>query len=214
VRLLQAGSAAIGDGAEEWSGVDREVFEALRAWRRDTAAARNVAAVVILGDRTLRELAAVRPSSIEKMRAIAGIGEVRLHEHGAELLEVLDASCVARGLSRDAGIRAPRQRATRITASKTESGRLLMEDTPIEEVMERTGRARSTVIGDLCELIEEGRYQPSLRLWMTEETESTIRRAAAEAGIERLRPIKDIVGEEISYDLIHIIVATIRRELS
>ena len=45
--------------------------------------------------------------------------------------------------------------------------RLLLEDTPIEEVMERTGRARSTVLGDLCELIEGGRYEPSLRLWNT-----------------------------------------------
>ena len=69
------------------------------------------------------------------------------------------------------------------TASKAESVRLLLDAVTIEEVMERTGRARSTVIGDLCELIETGRYRPSLRLWMSEETESAIRRAAAEAGI-------------------------------
>jgi ATP-dependent DNA helicase RecQ len=76
--------------------------------------------------------------------------------------------------------------------------------------MARTGRARSTVIGDLCEMIEGERDQPSLRVWMAEETEETIRRAAAQAGIERLRPIKDIVGEAISYDDIRIVVATIR----
>ncbi len=214
VRLLRSSAATIGDGAEEWAGVDRDVFEALRTWRRDTAVAQNVAAFIILGDRTLRELAAVRPSSLERLRAIAGIGEVRLREHGDELLRVIDESCAAGGLSRDVAItpRAPRPRTTRINTSKTESVRLLQEGTPIDEVMERTGRARSTTINDLCELIEDGRYQPSLRLWMTEVTEHAIRRAAADAGIERLRPIKDIVGEEISYDEIRIVVATIRRE--
>ncbi|MGZ5445568.1 MAG: DNA helicase RecQ [Thermoanaerobaculia bacterium] len=212
VRLLRTSAATIGDGSEEWIGVDRDVFEALRAWRRDTAAAQNVAAFIILGDRTLRELAAVRPSSMERLRAIAGIGEVRLRDHGRELLRVVDETCAARGLSRDVAItpRAPRPRTTRVNTSKTESVRLLGDGASIEEVMERTSRARSTVINDLCELIEDGRYQPSLRQWMTQETEDAIRRAAAEAGIERLRPIKDIVGEEISYDEIRIVVATIR----
>ncbi|HEX6101235.1 MAG TPA: DNA helicase RecQ [Thermoanaerobaculia bacterium] len=215
VRLLRVSAAAIGEGSEDWAGVDRAVFEALRTWRREAAAERNVAAFVLAGDRTLRELAAVRPSSLERMRAVAGLGEARLRDDGAELLRVIDAACAGRELARDVALQTPRPRAartTRTTASKTESVRLLLEDTPIEEVMERTGRARSTVLGDLCGLIEEGSYRPSLRLWMSEETESAIRRAAAEAGIERLRPIRDLLGEEFSYDDIHIVVAAIRRE--
>ena len=207
VRLLRTGSAAVSDGSEEWAGVDRGLFEALRAWRRDLAASRGVAPFVILGDRTLREIAAVRPSSLERLRAIAGIGEVRLREHGEELLRLLNAS----GLERDVNF-VPRERTRKPTAAKTESTRLLQEGMSIEEVMERTGRARSTVFRDLCAGIEDGSYQPSLRLWMTEETEQAIRRAAAEAGIERLRPIKDLLGDEVSYDQIHLVVAMIRAE--
>lgn len=217
-RLVQSGHAIIRDGVDEWHGVDRELFEALRVWRRDAAAARNVAAFIILGDATLRELAAVRPSTIEHLRSIPGIGEVRLREHGRELMEVLDAQCNARSLDRDARAivtRPARERRTsKLTAVKAESISLLLQGKPIDEVMERTTRARSTVIGDLCELLEEGRYQPSLRTFMTEETEATIRAAAAEAGIERLRPIKDLVGDAISYDDIHIVVATMRRDLA
>jgi ATP-dependent DNA helicase RecQ len=203
VRLLRPGSMAAGDGAEEWAGVDRELFEALRTWRRETAAARDVAAFVILGDRTLRQLAATRPSSIERLGAIAGIGETRLREYGPALLAVVDSVCTARGLSRDV-------HATRLTLAKEESRRLLQEGLPLEEVMQRTGRARSTVFGDLCDLIEEGTYHPPLREWMSEEKEQRIRQAAREAGIERLRPIKDLLGDDVTYEEIRVVVAGMR----
>jgi ATP-dependent DNA helicase RecQ len=215
VRLVQTTNASIGDGAEEWTGVDRDLFEALRLWRREAAAARGVAPFVILGDRTLRELAAVRPSSLDRLRGVVGIGEVRLREHGHELLQVIDSVSTARDLERDVNVPPrpvrERPRTSRPTAAKAESIRLFQEGCTVDEVMERTGRARSTVIGDLCEIIEDGRYQPSLRIYMTEETEQLIRTAAAEAGIERLRPIKDIVGDAVSYDEIRIVVATISR---
>jgi ATP-dependent DNA helicase RecQ len=214
VRLVQTGSTSVRDGAEEWAGVDRDLFEALRMWRRDAAAARNVAPFVILGDGTLRDLAAIRPSSLERLRVISGIGDVRLRDHGEELLRVIDRHCTAGDLGRDVAIapRPPRERprTSRPTAAKTEAIRLLQQGEPIEAVMERTGRARSTVMGDLSEIIEDGRYQPSLRPWMTEETEDLIRRAVAEAGIDRLKPIREIVGEAISYDQIRIVVAAIR----
>jgi ATP-dependent DNA helicase RecQ len=222
VQLLQTSRTDIRDGAEEWTGVDRDLFEALREWRRDTAAARNVAAFVILGDATLRELAAVRPSSPDRLRLIAGIGETRLRDHGHDLLQLIDTHCTSHALTRDVAVprRAPRERAhpTRTTAAKAESLRLLQQDMSIEEVMARTGRARSTVINDLSELIEDGRYHPSLRLWMSEETEATIRSAIDQAGMERLKPIRELAGEEVSYDDIRIVIATMqeraRREAS
>jgi ATP-dependent DNA helicase RecQ len=214
-RLLRTSRTVIRDGADEWTGVDHDLFDALREWRRETALARNVAPFVILGDATLRDLAAVRPSSLGRLRTIAGIGEVRLREHGYDLLQIIDTHCAARALDRDLALapRAPRERSSRparSTAAKTESTRLLLEGRSIEEVMERTGRARSTVVNDLGEMIEEGRYQPSLRHWVSEETEDAIRRAIEQVGIERLKPIREITGEEISYDEIRIVVATMK----
>ncbi len=223
VRLIQtaapSGNQPGADGGAEWAGVDRDLFEALRAWRREAAASRGAAAFVILGDRTLREIAAVRPSSLERLRNIGGIGDNRLREHGEELMAVIDAHCAARDVSRDAS--APvqpaareRARTSRPTAARTLATTLFLQGSTIDEVMEQTGRARSTLIGNLCAMIEDGSHRPGLRTWMTEETEGTIRSAIAEAGLERLRPIKDIVGETISYDDIHIVAATIRRDLA
>ena len=139
---------------------------------------------------------------------------MRLRDHGEALLQIIDTQCAAHNLQRDVaiGVRPSRERSrkSRTTASKAESIRLLHEGLTIETVMTRTGRARSTVVSDLCEMIEDGRNQLSLRPWMTEEIEGVVRRAAAETGIERLKPIREIVGEAISYDQIRIVVSTIR----
>jgi ATP-dependent DNA helicase RecQ len=65
---------------------DASLFERLRALRRKLAHERGVPPYVIFGDRTLQELAAARPNSLEELRGIRGIGEVKLRELGPTFL--------------------------------------------------------------------------------------------------------------------------------
>src|SRR5206468_9230101 len=53
-----------------WQDVDRGLFEHLRELRKEIAAERSVPAFVIFGDAVLRELAAVRPASVETFARI------------------------------------------------------------------------------------------------------------------------------------------------
>ncbi|TDQ82422.1 ATP-dependent DNA helicase RecQ [Dongia mobilis] len=71
--------------------VDAKLFDALRARRRDLAAAQNVPPYVIFHDATLREIAARRPQNLDSFLAIPGIGERKLKRYGADFLEVLAA---------------------------------------------------------------------------------------------------------------------------
>ncbi|MFZ0887969.1 MAG: DNA helicase RecQ [Candidatus Binataceae bacterium] len=94
VRLLQARKPkAAKTRLEEttWQDVDESLFESLRALRREIAAERGVAAFVILHDSTLRELARIRPATIEALRSIRGIGERKLADFGARLIERIAA---------------------------------------------------------------------------------------------------------------------------
>ncbi|WP_108954868.1 DNA helicase RecQ [Streptomyces fragilis] len=65
------------------------VFEALRGWRAERAREQGVPAYVIFHDATLREIAAARPSSVEDLRGISGIGEKKLATHGESVVELL-----------------------------------------------------------------------------------------------------------------------------
>ncbi len=71
---------------------DRELFQALRAWRRDEAQERGVPPYVIFSDRTLREVARVRPATRYELRGIYGIGDAKLEAFGDALIEIVGAT--------------------------------------------------------------------------------------------------------------------------
>ena len=70
---------------------DKDTFEKLRAWRMKTARAKAVPAYLVFSDATLQQLAAERPSSIQKLGNISGIGEKKLSLYGDEILKVLES---------------------------------------------------------------------------------------------------------------------------
>jgi ATP-dependent DNA helicase RecQ len=94
VKLLQAKkpkTARTRIEESSWVDVDESLFEGLRALRREIAAERGVAAFVILHDSTLRELARLRPATLEDLRSIRGIGERKLADFGARFIERIAA---------------------------------------------------------------------------------------------------------------------------
>ena len=69
--------------------VDRDLFEALRRKRMELARAQNVPPYVIFHDKTLIELAAVRPASRAAMAKVPGVGEAKLDRYGPAFLAVI-----------------------------------------------------------------------------------------------------------------------------
>jgi ATP-dependent DNA helicase RecQ len=65
------------------------LFERLREWRRAEAQAQQVPAYVIFQDRTLAEIAAAKPRSLDQLGAISGVGASKLQRYGAAVLQVV-----------------------------------------------------------------------------------------------------------------------------
>jgi ATP-dependent DNA helicase RecQ len=74
---------------EAWEGVDRDLFEELRAARMRIAKARGVPPYVIFHDTTLREMARLRPQTMDALRAVYGIGDRKAQDLGEYFLDVL-----------------------------------------------------------------------------------------------------------------------------
>jgi superfamily I DNA/RNA helicase len=68
---------------------DSPIFEKLRTWRSQTARKRGVPAFIICTDRTLQELALVHPRTLTEMEGIYGLGDTKIRQFGAQLLEAM-----------------------------------------------------------------------------------------------------------------------------
>lgn len=68
---------------------DDDLLEALRSWRASVARVSGVPAGVVLHDRTLEALAALRPTSTDALTAVPGIGPVKAARFGPALLSVV-----------------------------------------------------------------------------------------------------------------------------
>jgi ATP-dependent DNA helicase RecQ len=68
------------------------LFEALRAWRAAQAREQGVPAYVVFNDATLRGIAAVRPSDVDQLAEISGVGAAKLESYGRAVLDVVAAA--------------------------------------------------------------------------------------------------------------------------
>jgi len=200
------------DEAVSWEGVDQELFEALRGLRRQLAAERGVQPYVIFSDATLRELARVRPSSLERMRYVYGIGERKLRDFGERVLGLIRGHCAARTLSMDkaagtpvAAAEAPRKSA-RANSLRAQCYEMFRRGAALEDVMAAVRKTRGTVVDYLCEFIRDER-PASVGPWVNAATYQRVQALAVEAGTARLKPIFLALGENVEYDAIRIVVA-------
>ena len=90
-----------GDSAG-WEGVDRGLFEALRACRLELARERGVPPYVVFHDNTLRAMARWRPSTPEALLDIHGIGQKKADNLGSTFLQVIRQYCGEHALGLDA----------------------------------------------------------------------------------------------------------------
>ena len=89
VVLLEPRVRATRAEADDWEGVDRDLLERLRRWRRRIAETRGKPAWTIFDDKSLRSIARDRPASPAALLRCRGIGEKRLADFGAAILDIV-----------------------------------------------------------------------------------------------------------------------------
>ncbi|KAF0464984.1 DNA helicase RecQ [Pediococcus acidilactici] len=75
--------------AEKSLPTNDALFEELRQLRRDLAEEQHVPPFVIFSDKTLRDMCAVLPETLDEMLDVKGIGENKLAKYGEQFLKVL-----------------------------------------------------------------------------------------------------------------------------
>ena len=80
---------AFGAGAPPPTSAESALFEALKAWRRAVSAEQGVPAYVVFHDKTLAEIARLRPRTIGALQQVSGVGENKLVRYAEALLALV-----------------------------------------------------------------------------------------------------------------------------
>jgi len=201
VRQVFVGSASPTSRLAE---ADAELREYLREWRRLTAKEQGVPAFVILHDTTLEEICRMMPTSIQQLRTITGIGERKAELFGREILAAIQRY---REGARASAV--PQKK----TAPAVETLSLISQGKTLQEIAQIRERQLGTVINAVAALVEIGAvdFNPD---WIDRNKVAVIEAACHRAGlekIERLKPLKDVLPPEVTYDEIRLVLAHLRR---
>ncbi|WP_337099834.1 DNA helicase RecQ [Paenibacillus sp. YIM B09110] len=186
------------------------LFDALKQWRKERASAEGVPPFMLFFDATLKEIAVAHPLSVDELLNVKGIGSAKADKYGAELLAILQS--FEGDLEGRTGVRNVTI-STAPAAKRSPQGddeqpshiatlALFQEGLEPDAIAKERGLSKVTVEGHIIRCADEGLEVEWSRI-IPEAYEQQIVDVIGEIGIEKLRPIKDALPEEVTYFAIH-----------
>ena len=199
---------------------ETELFEFLKEWRRKTAEKENVSAYVVFSDKVLVDLSTYLPLTSDDLKKISGIGEKNFEYYGKFLLAAINKYCQSKNIfsrmealaRRKAKIRGSGFKSDSDTVSETHA--LYKNGLSIEEIAKKRGLKIGTIATHISSLFVQKRIPlADLNKFVPSERVEIIKNAFTEIGsAEALRPIKDLLGDDFSYEEIRLVGAVTAAE--
>jgi ATP-dependent DNA helicase RecQ len=185
---------------------DDPLFEMLREVRKQIAETEKVPPFVIFSDATLKDMCAKMPRSTEEFLQVSGVGELKLKKYGLEFIQAIRTFCETNPDYQSELTpveRTPKKPAKKIgvTDSHLETLDLHQRNLSLQQIAEQRDLAISTVENHLLQCAQQG-MDVDFSIYIPDEYMPLLEKALAEAGRERLKPIKELLPEEVSYFMI------------
>jgi ATP-dependent DNA helicase RecQ len=189
------------EGKPSAKDVDSELREYLREWRRSAAKRQGVAAFVVMHDTSLDEVCRMRPTSTAELLQVPGFGQRKTATYGQQIFEALERF---RNGERASAVLVKKSKPADETLS------LLAEGHTLTEIAAIRGRQLGSVVSLVADLVEKGELEFQTA-WVDKDRQAIIEAACGRVGIERLKPLKDVLPPEITFEEIRLVVAQLRR---
>ena len=191
---------------------EEELFQRLRALRKQIADEQGVPPYVVFPDTSLRAMAKQRPQSREQFAQISGVGNNKLEAYCETFTKEIRDYCISHNMSMDVDShRVPKVVPSAnggVTHQRTLA--LYRQGLSVEEIARERNLTQGTVISHLTELVETGEAVDVERLIRPGHYEVIVD-ALQRVGSDMLRPVKDFLGDEYSFDEIRLVRAMTRQ---
>ena len=192
---------------------DRELFELLRQERKTLADAHNVPPYAIFPDKTLLEMATFFPQTEQSLRTMYGVGEIKFAHYGQNFLNLLRGYCQPRQLAeRPKTASKPADNIPKSTKTLRHHivGDAFNAGKSVQELMNEYRVKIATILQHLHKYLLEGhalRQSDELLAYSTlsPAQQQCVLNTFAELGTDYLKPVFDVLKEEVSYDDLHIL---------
>ncbi len=194
---------------------DSQLFKSLCALRLEIARKEQVPPYVIFHDRTLREMSARLPVDDNSMLAISGVGEIKMQKYGQLFMDII-RSCFLEDRSSsnmesaEKAVPVKKSQPTRQPQEPKQpshmiSWQLYQAGSTIPEIAKKRKITILTVQDHILRCARDG-FDINWREIVSEEEEACILETIQKVGIEKLKPIKEVLPEEISYYAIKAVI--------
>lgn len=196
--------------------VDKELFERLRQLRQTIAKEKDLPPYIIFHDSSLKEMAAYMPQNQEEFFKIKGVGKKKYDSYGEEFINLINEYIVEEGLD-VSEIR--RQLIDTVTADSsidrlkedTETNRyeqtynFYLKGLSLKEIALERNLTQNTIINHLSRCEKQGKTIDWSR-FIEPEKEEQIIEMIEKVGNEKLKPIKEALPQDITYEDIRLVL--------
>jgi len=202
--------------------LNRALFEELRSVRRNIADSLNLPPYVVFSDATLQEISTTLPLTPEQLLGITGIGPHKQRQFGKAIIDTvrvfINHHPEVQALEKKSIIDSKREKkeslkkgTSLLTPSLLETKKLFTEGNGPREIAEQRSLSISTVYEHLSQLIESKSIS-DIESLVKKDRLRKIETVFAEVGLEFLRPAKEKLGDDISYEELKIVRAWIKSQ--
>lgn len=145
------------------------LFEHLRALRKELAKAKGVPPYSVFSDKTLEEMAAMKPTSGDNLTKVSGVGEFKLRAYGDRFI---DAICEYENIERSSPkisdgkepAKSKRKEPTTISDTMMDSIKCFKSGMDVNEIAEQRKLSPATIVGHLSKAYQRGEELDMTRL--------------------------------------------------
>jgi ATP-dependent DNA helicase RecQ len=187
---------------------DEALFNELRALRKKLADERAVPPYVVFGDTSLRHMCRDYPQTDRAFLSIPGVGSQKLADYGqafmSEIAQWLETHERQTFVAEAPPPPPPKMKSEGpVNTSAMESIRLFQSGKDVQQIADLRSMSRGTIAQHLAQGIISGSLVADPRLFYSVEEEAQIQQAALQHGHDRLGPLHEALGGQITYDKLH-----------
>lgn len=195
--------------------INNNLFESLKTLRKAISEEEGVPPYVIFGDSALKEMSTRYPQTLEQFLDISGVGEVKAQRYGKLFVEEIVKYVEANNITMEWANNKKERSVDKPTvkSSKVKSFEVTIEmiknNVNLLQICKERQVALTTVLSHIMDYKNEGNvidFKIDYTDIINDEIEETVLKTVNEIGYEKLKPIKDALPNEITYDQIRAVL--------